>query len=1825
MGKTKKSEAVGNIKGQKTLNCFFAKKPPGGQSKLFTQVQPGARTIAPPPVTSKSFHSLLKSTDDSSDFQPQKTSKSPNSPNVKLTSSKGCHQSKERHLGSHRGNHKGKTTFSKLPKTLLETPPRKVHYTSDSASKNIELRQPSNVSLVQVSKTKLVQDAKGNNNSHNAQASSFHDNTNDLNQGSQGSQITVIPETPEAVLNSKKTHKVSAPLPDDDLTPHRNLKSPFSIFVPETPTSAGHPQQRNKSISRLRNDSNSKKLSRKPDFQNAERFSSRTDKITSLKSLKKNKKSCLEDEGTDLLAEMLQEFAESSTHTPRGGKRLTTHPELPLGVSWTPATLCETECNHITVEANPVSSTLNIEQKSNINTSDAIQDSSDSYVARNIFEAELPVIVPQTEKQNVDLTAGPPTTGLDLKDNIKQTMDPLEEMLQEYSSLASSLAINSDKKIPSRLKAKSGSLGERQVFRARRPSSKLSRTFRKNSRNFKLGPSPAKNTIQRDHDESLILPNVDQNTDDLNSVSSAEDESDNDTFIPSSVSLEEDLFASATKKKIKNPFAVKPSKIKLKAMGSNQQSKSQSTTAAQSKLNMRKRSPTKGSSPYAKRLYTSGDKQTIESLSEMIKSPLSSTVKDSSRCPPNRNTQHIGSSVKKSLFQQEKENLYDKVDLSPSRSSTSPQKLTDKTNIEIYTGTESSNMRKQNSRQESDEVKSTASDKKINIDTWASLPTEDSDLNVMSVPTDGGRVSSSQPNIGNQPSHGADELWDGELNDSLLAAMDMDYFGNDGMSEEKLESLETKVTRDFSLLSPFKSSSQQKEISLPVDLNRYKVIGIQDTGSEKLIQLMCLTKHKQKSCKLTGSWFNTLLHEGDVVAVHGKFDSSGMCTVDQQKNFLVVHPDLLLTGTNVSRSIRCMRRSLLSDKFKGLDCASKPMLLGTMLHEVFDKAVETKNFSEENLLKVVDKVSHRLPYLIDMYAIGMTEQNVLQDAQEYIGTMKRWAARFLQPHPKQSATVDIKMPGQNQTEKFSVCVSRIQDIEETVWSPRWGTKGKVDLTVEVKIHPQRSQGSKHQMTVPLELKTGRQTNSIEHRSQLVLYSLMLGDIHSGASSDLGMLLYLKTGAMMAVPATHMDKRELIHLRNQLAYYLSLQAKLSNDGGWTLPKLPDPIEDSFTCGHCAHAVSCSLLQGIESDQGLVSDLSETGRHFFAEQINHLSSAHAEYFKHWHLLCALENIASEKRNQTKHIWCTDALEREERGGGNCLSSLQLAGCKHNKTQESFHISFKRQQGHQSRSMLDFQVSQGDRVAVSVEGTRKVATCTGFIESIGSEEVTIKADRPLVSTQSKPVYRMDKDDAYNNMASSLVNLAKLMHNDENACRLCKLVVDLNEPQFDSNSQVPESAKKKVADILGSLNTDQQRAINAVLRCQDYSLIIGMPGTGKTTTIVALVRILCACNLSVLLTSYTHSAVDNILLKLIKFGISPLRLGSEHRVHSDLRSYSERAVLGTSRSVQQLASCFETKLVVATTCLGAKHTLLTRRTFDVCIVDEASQISQLVCLGPLFRARRFVLVGDHKQLPPLVQSNAARQLGMSVSLFQRLGERHESTPSAAVQLSLQYRMNSDIMKLSNTLVYEGRLRCGNEAVATAKLNLPNWKRVKMELTNDDGDNSWLINAIQPSTPVCFLTTDKVKFPDEADEKHTVNKVEALLVQRLVNCLKKCGCAQSDIGIISPYRNQCKLLGTMLDEHIEVNTVDKYQGRDKEVIIVSFTAKDVESGSGFLLEDLRRLNVALTRAKHKLILIGCIKALSKYGPMRQLLEYLQSTNMMVTLPSDVCSKSSQS
>ncbi|XP_037512396.1 LOW QUALITY PROTEIN: DNA replication ATP-dependent helicase/nuclease DNA2-like [Rhipicephalus sanguineus] len=830
--------------------------------------------------------------------------------------------------------------------------------------------------------------------------------------------------------------------------------------------------------------------------------------------------------------------------------------------------------------------------------------------------------------------------------------------------------------------------------------------------------------------------------------------------------------------------------------------------------------------------------------------------------------------------------------------------------------------------------------------------------------------------------------------------------------------------------------------------------------------------------------------------------------------------------------------------------------------------------------------------LAKQYSLNTTEAEVKELLLKLLPNISHWTEDYMSSKPHANG-------------KQGLLVTAVRDIEDNYWCPRLGIKGKVDATLEVKVHNKRR-------VLPLELKTGRHTFSSEHKGQVILYTMMMAERQAGDVEE-GLLLYIRDCVdMQRVPSRHAERRDLLQRRNELASYLA-------DATGALPA---PIDSQRFCPKCPYATTCSIYRR-NSTEGTVSQLERPPEpQFVADSVKHLSAEHTRYFMDWCAMLDME-MKHAKLDLQDRFWVEDAAKREHKGL--CFSNVELAKnleVSYVSDQASFRHTFCRK-AHLGRHSMSsssslgsftkcFGLHVGDRVAVSEqESLTCVAVATGSVTSIANDEVVLDLDKNMHSCQEwkTKTFRVDKMFSSASFTISYSNLARLMCAEPESDRLRSLVIDLSSALY--RKTLPKEIAVSCHAVLKPLNQFQRRAILKFLTSDDYILFKGMPGTGKTTTIAALVQTLVLLKKRVLLTSYTHSGVDSVLLKLKARGVPFVRLGATSKVHPDVREFSSSNLTAAITTTRGLQEFYESQLVVACTCLGSGQGLLKRLRFDACIVDEASQALQPACLGPLFLARSFVLVGDTQQLPPVVQSEDARKKGMDVSLFARL-ERPENT----VVLPVQYRMNREITTVCNKLTYAGQLECGSDDVANASLSLPNLSSTLSHVLPTD---CWILKAISTElkNSVVFVCTDDLPPSQEGDcssSKGTASGIEVTIIVQLVRVLLKGGLPPEEVGVITPFRNQVQLLKQAVSSvaQVDISTVDQFQGKEKSVVLLSCVKKyEGESKDTEILNDQRRLTVAVSRARHKLIIVGSSSTLRKYKPFEKLLSFLREDQFM--------------
>ena len=443
--------------------------------------------------------------------------------------------------------------------------------------------------------------------------------------------------------------------------------------------------------------------------------------------------------------------------------------------------------------------------------------------------------------------------------------------------------------------------------------------------------------------------------------------------------------------------------------------------------------------------------------------------------------------------------------------------------------------------------------------------------------------------------------------------------------------------------------------------------------------------------------------------------------------------------------------------------------------------------------------------------------------------------------------------------------------------------------------------------------------------------------------------------------------------------------------------------------------------------------------------------------------------------------------------------------------------------------------------------------------------------------------------------------------------------------------------------LNVSQEKAVNEILRAKDVAIVHGPPGTGKTTTLVEAINETLMRESQVLVCAQSNMAVDWISEKLIDRGVSVLRIGNPTRVNDKMLGFTyERRfeahadypqLWAIRKAIRELrhqhkgrderfhqklerlksraaeieirinAELFSEARVIASTLVGSANRLLEGQRFDTVFIDEAAQALEAACWIPVRRASRVILAGDHCQLPPTVKSIAALKGGLGKTLMERLAE---IKPSCVTLLQVQYRMNEQIMRFSSNYFYGGKVLTAPQIKYRGILDYD----IPIEW---DSPQDTTLTEYPGHTGETFI----------GDTYGRINKGEAqLTLEKLQQYFRKIGKQRIldehiDVGVISPYRAQVQYLRQLIRKHdffkpfhklISINTVDGFQGQERDIILISLV-RDNEQGQIGFLRDLRRMNVAITRARMKLIILGNVETLTRHPFYRQLYEYIQELN----------------
>jgi len=622
----------------------------------------------------------------------------------------------------------------------------------------------------------------------------------------------------------------------------------------------------------------------------------------------------------------------------------------------------------------------------------------------------------------------------------------------------------------------------------------------------------------------------------------------------------------------------------------------------------------------------------------------------------------------------------------------------------------------------------------------------------------------------------------------------------------------------------------------------------------------------------------------------------------------------------------------------------------------------------------------------------------------------------------------------------------------------------------------------------------------------------------------------------------------------------------------------------------------------------------------------------------MLQAVEFEREEERvRHIEEIRRLNGPEREEKG--RALIDLRMKKVGRTIGGETLY-QFRRING---KPMGQTQINTGDQVIISQFDPLDALNPKALVYELAQKFITLAVPGTLNLSQGRAI-RLD-----------------LFINDVTFTRLELALTMAKSPQFSRLHTLLSGTYHVNSSVSGyqnaALNDPQIESVDYALGCNGYYSIQGPPGTGKTYTAAYMIQEMVKTNQRVLVSADSNAAVDHLVRKLIAIGEEPLRIGNPIKVNADLKGYTldyqvakhilfgdlkalETTIEATKKEqttlkkpmgpavkgysfvdlwdmiqkgkspkslpkdvlkeakpwlkAQMKLDALYDKLkslrkeiqqdllsqyrIIAATNSTAGGELLELERFDWAVVDEAAQASIPSTLIPILKANRFVLVGDHFQLPPVVLNQQAKDLGLSHSLMDYLANLY---PYQMKRLAIQYRMHQMINDLVSTMVYDGEL-IAHESVKSRRLPVGGLKDDIIEVRSVVGEEAIF-----------------------GESKSYYNLMEVECVENYVKHYLKLGLKPDQIAVITPYKAQANILTKRIGEGVEIDTVDAFQGREKDLVIISFVRSNLEGNIGFL-KDYRRLNVSISRAKCKLILIGNFRTLKREGLYRNLLETIE-------------------
>lgn len=915
----------------------------------------------------------------------------------------------------------------------------------------------------------------------------------------------------------------------------------------------------------------------------------------------------------------------------------------------------------------------------------------------------------------------------------------------------------------------------------------------------------------------------------------------------------------------------------------------------------------------------------------------------------------------------------------------------------------------------------------------------------------------------------------------------------------------------------------------------------------------------------------------------------------------ILEPDTVLNITDLNQAEYCARQYLLNHLAPSN--GSSAALRGNLVHHCFKellkeqgrgRAAHDARNDEEPLTILHHHLEHALTQArLDLALLNTSAETMRAEVAPHLESLANWF--------QQQRTSLWDLPTEDETPSNEHVVR----AETFLIAPEIGLRGRLDLLWQ--------QGGRRRL---LELKTGGASGSLPrsaHKWQVQGYhALLTVRRESRMKKALATLLYSGTPQQaqdFGIPFTVRQLQAMNATRNLLV--------LSHSTG-----MPPAPPGSSRCTKCAMQTQCQQVSSLlgwqppelqppeqETDDAQTSPVTtkqapgQNKRNTWLD-LEQITPEDRRFFATYYELLRKEGHEIEK--QQALLWQTPVEERVARGS--TISALYPISDPEPTAQGEWQQEFACVNTSELREGDEILLSDGDPITGEV--------VTGTILSVSAERVRVWTPE-LIEHPSL----LDRYDLSIVHVRTVQNVLRWLQVEP---RLRALVNGTLRPTFAQHAVAPRL----------DFNDEQNLAVTRALQMHDYLLIHGPPGTGKTSVIAEIVKRLCQRGQRVLLAGFTNQAVDNMLNRLTREGFTDfVRLGHERSVSEAVRPRLIQMLNSSempAESAELRALLRRSPVVASTTATWSSdkyepslpdtphaEALLD---FDVALIDEAGQLTIPAILGALRFAKQFILVGDEKQLPPLVLAKDAGTQGLADSLFSQLKrldeeycQKYEQEISACVPLRVQYRMHEAISDFASHTFYQGELRA-HFSVAKRRLDLfkplPNLMPVRVAA----------LHAVRADLPMLFLDVRTEVGPTMPK----LSNAEARVVRETIAVLLARGVPAEDIGVIAPYRAQVANLRRHLfsddavtgwsalpsDTPLTIDTVDRFQGGERSVIIISFATTTTPAAESQLREHLtnpHRLNVALTRAQRKLILVGNAQALAELDLFKQLLGYCQS------------------